>query len=63
MKFERNSMVWGCGDLMIAIGLMMIGGAVGDGPGVLVAFLLFVTIKFIANAKFNPWRCKECGTK
>lgn len=46
-KFEKNSMVWGCGDLVM----------------VLVTFGAWVIVRFIADMIVNPWRCLVCGNR
>lgn len=46
-KFERNSMEWGCGDLVM----------------VLITLGLYLPFKFLIHAKKNPWRCTTCGSK
>lgn len=47
MKFEKNSMIWGCGDLVMVI--LTFGG--------------WLVIRLIMDFFSNPWRCKECGSK
>jgi hypothetical protein len=47
VKAERNSTVWGCGDLVL----------------VLVTLGLWVPIRWALGTGSNPWRCAECGTR
>lgn len=44
-KFERNSLQWGMGDLIM----------------VLITMGIYVPFRFILHSVTNPWRCSECG--
>ena len=44
-KFEKNAMVWGCGDLLLVV----------------VTFGIWVIIRYVADYMVNPWRCSVCG--
>jgi hypothetical protein len=46
-KFERNSLQWGMGDLIM----------------VLITVGFYIPFRFIVHAIFNPWRCTNCGSK
>lgn len=46
-KFEKNAMVWGCGDLLLVV----------------VTFGVWAVIRFVADLMVNPWRCSVCGTR
>ncbi len=43
----RNSMVWGCGDLIM----------------VLVTCGAWLVVRFAHNYSTNPWRCQRCGAR
>jgi hypothetical protein len=46
-KFEKNAMVWGCGDLLLVV----------------VTFGIWIIIRYVADLMVNPWRCSVCGTR
>ncbi|CAA0121103.1 Uncharacterised protein [BD1-7 clade bacterium] len=46
-KFERNSLVWGAGDLIM----------------VLLTAGLYLPFRFLIHALTNPWRCTKCGSR
>ena len=46
-KFEKNALVWGCGDLIM----------------ILVTFGVWLLLKFGFDLASNPWRCSVCGTR
>jgi hypothetical protein len=46
-RFEKNSMIWGCGDLIMII----------------LTFGIWMVLRFAGDFLLNPWRCKDCGGK
>lgn len=46
-KFERNSLVWGMGDLIM----------------VLLTAGLYLPFRYLIHTFTNPWRCTQCGSK
>lgn len=46
-KFEKNSMVWGCGDLILVV----------------VTFGIWLILRFVFEQFANPWRCTNCGNR
>jgi hypothetical protein len=61
MKFERNSMIWGLGDLFMIIVAAIIGANAESGLILILAIGGWIAFRFGSNAVTNPWRCKECG--
>lgn len=63
MKFERNSMIWGCGDIIMVLLGAFIGLYFGSAFIVLIGAGAWIVSRFAINESTNPWRCNKCGEK